>query len=128
MESKDKRTSTEKELKNTNNTTPIEKNQLQLHLQCKKAWIQLRTPRHKQTHYENLPKLKKIYEDIMTIKAPEHNKFIPTPGQKEILTKINSKHLPFKEIKRIINMKGRDLLWRFTLKALPKIYNIPCPH
>ncbi|KAM9992448.1 hypothetical protein ACTFIY_009902 [Dictyostelium cf. discoideum] len=25
-------------------------------------------------------------------------------------------------------MKGRDLLWRFTLKALPKIYNNPCPH
>ncbi|KAM9990008.1 hypothetical protein ACTFIY_006044 [Dictyostelium cf. discoideum] len=118
----------QEELKNTNNTTPIEKNQLQLHLQCKQAWTQLRTPHHKQTHYENLPKLKKIYEDMMTIKAPEHNKFIPTPGQKEILTKINSKHLPFKEIKRIINMKGRDLLWRFTLKALPKIYNNPCPH
>ncbi|KAM9981595.1 hypothetical protein ACTFIY_003891 [Dictyostelium cf. discoideum] len=118
----------QEELKNTNNTTPIEKNQLQLHLQCKQAWIQLRTPHHKQTHYQNLPKLKKIYEDMMTIKAPEHNKFIPTPGQKEILTKINSKHLPFKEIKRIINMKGRDLLWRFTLKALPKIYNNPCPH
>ncbi|KAM9987274.1 hypothetical protein ACTFIY_011680 [Dictyostelium cf. discoideum] len=115
----------QEELKNTNNFTPIEKNQLQLHLQCKQAWNQLRTPHHKQTHYENLPKLKKIYEDMMTIKAPEHNKFIPTPGQKEILTKINSKHLPFKEIKRIINMKGRDLLWRFTLKALPKIYNIP---
>ncbi|KAM9998059.1 hypothetical protein ACTFIY_007724 [Dictyostelium cf. discoideum] len=25
-------------------------------------------------------------------------------------------------------MKGRDQLWRFTLKALPKIYNNPCPH
>ncbi|EAL69201.1 hypothetical protein DDB_G0276495 [Dictyostelium discoideum AX4] len=23
-------------------------------------------------------------------------------------------------------MKGRDLLWRYTLKALPKIYNMPC--
>ncbi|KAM9983924.1 hypothetical protein ACTFIY_000639 [Dictyostelium cf. discoideum] len=60
----------QEELKNTNNTAPIEKNQLQLHLQCKQAWIQLRTPHHKQTHYENLPKLKKIYEDMMTIKAP----------------------------------------------------------
>ncbi|EAL60678.1 hypothetical protein DDB_G0293732 [Dictyostelium discoideum AX4] len=47
-------------------------------------------------------------------------------GQKEIMTNINSKHLPFKEIKKIINMKGRDLLWRYTLKALPKIYNMPC--
>ncbi|KAM9993944.1 hypothetical protein ACTFIZ_011912 [Dictyostelium cf. discoideum] len=42
------------------------------------------------------------------------------------MTKIKSKHLPFKEIKKIINMKGRDLLWRYTLKALPKIYNKPC--
>ncbi|KAM9977362.1 hypothetical protein ACTFIR_011224 [Dictyostelium discoideum] len=66
------------------------------------------------------------WQYMMTIKSPEHNKFIPTPGQKEIMTKINSKHLPFKEIKKIINMKGRDLLWRYTLKALPKIYNAPC--
>ncbi|KAM9996917.1 hypothetical protein ACTFIZ_001858 [Dictyostelium cf. discoideum] len=62
----------------------------------------------------------------MTNQFPEHNKFVPTPGQKEIMTKIKSKHLPFKEIKKIINMKGRDLLWRYTLKALPKIYNKPC--
>ncbi|KAM9999147.1 hypothetical protein ACTFIZ_002718 [Dictyostelium cf. discoideum] len=61
----------------------------------------------------------------MTNQFPEHNKFVPTPGQKEIMTKIKSKHLPFKEIKKIINMKGRDLLWRYTLKALPKIYNKP---
>ncbi|KAM9950221.1 hypothetical protein ACTFIT_011469 [Dictyostelium discoideum] len=117
----------EEELKNNNNNkTTTKQNQLQLHWQCKQAWTQLKTPQNKQTHYEHLPKLKKIYEDMMTTQSPEHNKFIPTPGQKEIMTKINSKHLPFKEIKKIINMKGRDLLWRYTLKALPKIYNMPC--
>ncbi|KAM9954691.1 hypothetical protein ACTFIW_003291 [Dictyostelium discoideum] len=117
----------EEELKNNNNNNNnTTTNQIQLHWQCKQAWTQLKTPQNKQTHYEHLPKLKKTYEDMMTIKSPEHNKFIPTPSQKEIMTKINSKHLPFKEIKKIINMKGRDLLWRYTLKALPKIYNAPC--
>ncbi|KAM9980051.1 hypothetical protein ACTFIZ_006304 [Dictyostelium cf. discoideum] len=112
------------ELKSNTNTN--EQNQTQLHWQCKQAWTLLKTPNNKQTHYEYLPKLKKIYEDMMTNQFPQHNKFVPTPGQKEIMTKIKSKHLPFKEIKKIINMKGRDLLWRYTLKALPKIYNKPC--
>ncbi|KAM9982200.1 hypothetical protein ACTFIZ_006735 [Dictyostelium cf. discoideum] len=112
------------ELKSNTNTN--EQNQTQLHWQCKQAWTLLKTPHNKQTHYEYLPKLKKIYEDMMTNQFPEHNKFVPTPGQKEIMTKIKSKHLPFKEIKKIINMKGRDLLWRYTLKALPKKYNKPC--
>ncbi|KAM9994510.1 hypothetical protein ACTFIZ_007640 [Dictyostelium cf. discoideum] len=53
-------------------------------------------PSRSHKHYEYLPKLKKIYEDMMTNQFPEHNKFVPTPGQKEIMTKIKSKHLPFK--------------------------------
>ncbi|KAM9988459.1 hypothetical protein ACTFIZ_012196 [Dictyostelium cf. discoideum] len=44
----------------------------------KQAWTLLKTPNNKQTHYEYLPKLKKIYEDMMTNQFPQHNKFVPT--------------------------------------------------
>ncbi|KAM9973628.1 hypothetical protein ACTFIW_010738 [Dictyostelium discoideum] len=92
-----------------------------IHKQCHKAWSLLQT-----THYQNIPKLKKVYTDLMKIKDPEYDTFKPTPGQKEILSMINQKTLPLKEVKKIINIKGRDLMWRFLLKALPKPFNKEC--
>ncbi|KAM9960751.1 hypothetical protein ACTFIW_009900 [Dictyostelium discoideum] len=77
-------------------------------------------------HYDSLPELKTIYNDLMKIQHPKFDSFNPTPGQIEIMKKINRTTLPFLEIRKIINLKGRDLLWRIALKALPKIFNKPC--
>ncbi|KAM9999677.1 hypothetical protein ACTFIZ_008128 [Dictyostelium cf. discoideum] len=96
------------------------------HKICHEAWLKLATPPQQLTHYTKLPKLKTIYNDLMKIENPKFDTFTPTPGQRDILTAINRKHLPFIEIKKIANIKGRDLLWRFVLKALPKVFNKPC--
>ncbi|EAL66130.1 hypothetical protein DDB_G0282541 [Dictyostelium discoideum AX4] len=42
------------------------------------------------------------------------------------MKEIKKTTLPFLEIRKIVNLKGRDLLWRLALKALPKIHNAPC--
>ncbi|KAM9972117.1 hypothetical protein ACTFIW_003470 [Dictyostelium discoideum] len=97
-----------------------------IHKQCHNAWKKLKTNTNKITHYEKLPKLKKIYNDLMRIKDPNFDTFKPTPGQKDILRDLNRKTLPFKEVKKIANIKGRDLLWRYLLKALPKPFNKEC--
>ncbi|KAM9973970.1 hypothetical protein ACTFIW_007632 [Dictyostelium discoideum] len=62
----------------------------------------------------------------MNIQSPNYDSFNPTPGQLEIMKNINRTTLPFLEIRRIVNLKGRDLLWRVALKALPKVFNKPC--
>ncbi|KAN0012598.1 hypothetical protein ACTFIU_007907 [Dictyostelium citrinum] len=97
-----------------------------LHKSCFTAWSKLSTPATQLTHYNKIPKLKTIYTDLMKIKNNNFDKFDPTPGQRDILTAINRNHLPFYEIKKIVSIKGRDILWRYVLKALPKVYNKPC--
>ncbi|KAN0027675.1 hypothetical protein ACTFIU_010648 [Dictyostelium citrinum] len=64
----------------------------------------------------------------MVLQYPEFNAFSPTPGQKLILNAIGRTQLPFEAIKKIKTIKGKDLLWRFVLKALPKVYNTICSH
>ncbi|KAM9964318.1 hypothetical protein ACTFIW_004074 [Dictyostelium discoideum] len=96
------------------------------HIDCYQAWVKLKPNRLTQPHYESLPDLKVIYKDLMNIQHPNFDSFKPTPGQIEIMKRINRTTLPFLEIRKIINLKGRDLLWRIALKALPKIYNKPC--
>ncbi|KAN0032303.1 hypothetical protein ACTFIV_006185 [Dictyostelium citrinum] len=97
-----------------------------LHKACFTAWSKLSTPSKQPTHYSKLPKLKTIYTDLMKLKYSQFDQFKPTPGQQDILSAINKKHLPFYEIKKITNIKGRDILWRYALKALPKVFNKPC--
>ncbi|KAN0019603.1 hypothetical protein ACTFIU_002820 [Dictyostelium citrinum] len=64
----------------------------------------------------------------MVLQYPEFNAFSPTPGQKLILNAIGRTQLPFEAIKKIKTIKGKDLLWIFVLKALPKVYNTICSH
>ncbi|KAN0011742.1 hypothetical protein ACTFIU_007308 [Dictyostelium citrinum] len=73
-----------------------------IHKNCHQAWLKLKTPPNKPSHYNHLPKLKRVYNDLMVLQYPEFNAFSPTPG--------------------------KDLLWRFVLKALPKVYNTICSH
>ncbi|KAM9980209.1 hypothetical protein ACTFIZ_006456 [Dictyostelium cf. discoideum] len=96
------------------------------HVECFQAWVKLKPNRLTSPHYEALPELKIIYKDLMNIQSPNYDSFNPTPGQIEIMKKINRTTLPFIEIKRIVNLKGRDILWRIALKALPKVFNKPC--
>ncbi|EAL60839.1 hypothetical protein DDB_G0293280, partial [Dictyostelium discoideum AX4] len=77
-------------------------------------------------HYEVLPNLKTIYNDLMKNQYLNYDSFNPTPGQTQIMKEIKKTTLPFLEIRKIVNLKGRDLLWRLALKALPKIHNAPC--
>ncbi|KAM9960924.1 hypothetical protein ACTFIW_010084 [Dictyostelium discoideum] len=96
------------------------------HVECYQAWVKLKPNRLTQPHYDTLPKLKTIYNDLTKIQNPNYDSFNPTPGQTLIMKEINKSTLPFLEIRKIINLKGRDLLWRLALKALPKVHNAPC--
>ncbi|EAL72181.1 hypothetical protein DDB_G0269662 [Dictyostelium discoideum AX4] len=57
---------------------------------------------------------------MMDIKYKGWNKHQPTTGQKLIQKNINHPTLPFREARSITTIKGRDLAWRYLLKALPK--------
>ncbi|KAM9966735.1 hypothetical protein ACTFIR_006964 [Dictyostelium discoideum] len=74
-----------------------------------------------------LPKHTKTQESLHGSDENQRIRHFQTPTRsKEILSKINQKTLPLKEVKKIINIKCRDLMWRFLLKALPKPFNKEC--
>ncbi|KAN0032964.1 hypothetical protein ACTA71_011171 [Dictyostelium dimigraforme] len=62
------------------------------------------------------------------VQNPNWNTFKPTPGQKVLMEKWNCDALPFDKIKNIKLIKGRDLVWRYLLKAIPKRYEDKCIH
>ncbi|KAM9946613.1 hypothetical protein ACTFIT_004930 [Dictyostelium discoideum] len=105
-----------------------------IHIKCWKAWKLLHHPRERITlklnqvkpKYENKQKLKVIYRNMMDIKYKGWNKHQPTTGQKLIQKNINHPILPFREARSITTIKGRDLAWRYLLKALPKHHGENC--
>ncbi|KAM9960669.1 hypothetical protein ACTFIW_009816 [Dictyostelium discoideum] len=105
-----------------------------IHLKCWKSWKLLHSPRKRNTlkvnqtepKYIKKQKLKVIYRDMMDIKYKNWNKHKPTAGQQLIQNNINHTILPFKEARAITTLKGRDLVWRYLLKALPKLHGDKC--
>jgi len=106
--------------------------------QCFSAWSQLKysplplkmtNTTTTKPHYPSKAKLrlKKIYTDMMFLKFKNHNTFIPTPTQKEIMP-FQKLQDAFVNSKKIIHTKGKDLIWRYLLKALPKSHSTNCPH
>ncbi|KAM9947696.1 hypothetical protein ACTFIT_001026 [Dictyostelium discoideum] len=68
----------------------------------------------------------KAWKNMMDIKYKGWNKHQPTTGQKLIQKNINHPILPFREARSITTIKGRDLAWRYLLKALPKHHGENC--
>jgi hypothetical protein len=106
----------------------------EIHYQCWLAWKQLFTKsefakldmRTVQPKFKTKQKLKSIYRLIMDVKNKNWNKYEPTPGQLIIQNATNSSILPFRLAREITVNKGRDLVWKYLLKTLPKIFEDRC--
>ncbi|KAN0042671.1 hypothetical protein ACTA71_011481 [Dictyostelium dimigraforme] len=112
-----------------------QKNRLShIHKTCRKAWQLLFKTKDIPTSHTPTPafdkqvKLKQLYTRMKDIQNPNWNTFKPTPGQKVLMEKWNCDALPFDKIKNIKLIKGRDLVWRYLLKAIPKRYEDKCIH
>lgn len=72
-------------------------------------------------------RLKEIYEIMMKRIDGQREVMILTEGQRKLREEnVNLPHI-LKNLKNCHNNKGRDLMWRYILKALPKVHGSVCP-
>ncbi|KYQ94503.1 polyprotein [Tieghemostelium lacteum] len=72
-------------------------------------------------------RLKEIYEVMMKRIDGQREVMILTEGQRKLREEnVNLPHI-LKNLKNCHNNKGRDLMWRYILKALPKVHGSVCP-
>ncbi|KAM9993684.1 hypothetical protein ACTFIZ_011647 [Dictyostelium cf. discoideum] len=109
-------------------------NQSSFHKICWSAWLNLHTINQRnnidynntQPYFNYKTKLKIIYKTMLDNNNPKWNIHEPTLGQIKLQNSLNNAILPFREARKIMVIKGRDLIWRYLLKALPKYFGEKC--
>ncbi|KAM9956650.1 hypothetical protein ACTFIR_003376 [Dictyostelium discoideum] len=105
-----------------------------IHYLCWEAWLKLHSPKERISidfnnatpYFQHKTKLKIIYKKMLDNNYPKWNSHEPTLGQIKIQNNLKCAILPFREARKVTVVKGRDLIWRYLLKALPKYFGELC--
>ncbi|KAM9965833.1 hypothetical protein ACTFIR_006008 [Dictyostelium discoideum] len=105
-----------------------------IHYLCWEAWLKLHSPKERISidfnnatpYFQHKTKLKIIYKKMLDNNYPKWNSHEPTLGQIKIQNNLKCAILPFREARKVTVVKGRDLIWRYLLKVLPKYFGELC--